>query len=158
MSAPPRLRMGLLEPHALIDDMPTQNPCCSSRRRRAAHRRCGTCSISAAARRLDPLVALALAAVLRRRAAAVGELTALDDDDERDRLRLGVHRTGDDRFDANAESAPGDALGRRDRKCAGTRREQRVGVGAGSLTSGSTSGAGGSGVGSRKPFGMKLAN
>jgi hypothetical protein len=27
-----------------------------------------------------------------------------------------------------------------------------------SLTSGSTSGAGGSGVGSRKPFGMKLAN
>src|SRR5262245_58648060 len=83
----------------------------------------GSKQISAAPCRLDPLVVLALAAVLRRRAVAVGKLTALDDHDERNRLRLGVHRTGDQRFHANAESAPGDALGPRDRKRAGTRRE-----------------------------------
>jgi len=87
-------------------------------------------STSAPARRLDPLVALALTAVLWRRAAAVGELTVLDDHDERDWLRLGVHRRGDDRFDASAETPPGDALGSRDRERTGARREQRVGVGA----------------------------
>src|SRR5262250_2979949 len=64
----------------------------------------GSKQISAAPCRLDPLVVLALAAVLRRRAVAVGKLTALDDHDERNRLRLGVHRTGDHRFHANAES------------------------------------------------------
>src|SRR6266403_260704 len=85
------------------------------------------------ARRLDLLIALALAAVLRRCAAAVDELTALDDHEEGDRLRVGVNRPGDDRFDANAESPPGDALGPRDRERAGMRREQRVGVGADQL-------------------------
>src|SRR5262249_23287551 len=114
---------------------------------------------SAPARRLDPLVALALTAVLRRRAAAVGELTVLDDHDERDWLRLGVHRPGDDRFDASAETPPGDALGSRDRERTG-RAVNSVSALArmSSLTSGSGPGGGGSRTGWRKPFGMKLAN
>ena len=84
-------------------------------------------------RRFDLFVGFARAAVLRRRAAAVGEFSALDDDDERDRLRLTIDRPGDDRLHANAEAAPGDALGPRDSERAGMRGEKRVGVGADQL-------------------------
>src|SRR5258707_14257822 len=86
--------------------------------------------ISALARHIDFFVALALAAVLRRRAPPVGKLTVLDDRDKGDRLRLAVDRPGDDRFNANAESPPGDALGPRHPERAGMRREQPRGLDA----------------------------
>jgi hypothetical protein len=109
-------------------------------------------------RRFDLFVGLARAAVLRRRAAAIGDLSALDDDDERDRLRLGIDRPGDDRVHAHAEAASGDALGPRDGERAGMRGEKRVGVARiNSLTSGSGSTAGGAVSGCRKVFGMRLA-
>ena len=60
----------------------------------------------------------------------IGELTVLDDHEERDRLRLGVHGPSDDRFHADAESSPGNAAGPCNRQGAGTGREQRMGIGA----------------------------
>jgi len=76
----------------------------------------------------QPFHALARTAVSRGRAVTIDELTMVDRHQQRDRLRIGVHRPNDHRFHAGTKSSPRHAERPRNRHGGWMRGKERIGT------------------------------